>query len=384
MEFDVVVIGAGVCGIATALSLAETGAKVAVLEKGEICSGASSTNPGFCVLSYREDAYLMQLALDQQKQWVEFAARIGCELEYKQKGGLIILNNQEESAALEQLMEKCRSFGLKEIEMLNSKKTKLIEPYINEKAIVGSVYCQAEGMINPFKLNIAMADYAKKLGVEFFLCTQVNGFEKNKQEITLIKTNRGNFKSSLVVLAAGAWTSPIIELLQEKIPVFFDKGEAMVSMQVDKLVYHSITDGGLFIPSNEKMVIGACLGQTNSGNIVLAQATTKTNKYDTASTPTGMSKVAEKAVSLFPKLAEIDILRMWSGLIAYTQDRKPVFGFMNGINNLLIIAGFHSAIGISPKIGALVAEYYMTGKLQQGVLGYSPKRFDVLKKNDST
>jgi len=71
--FDVAIIGGGVCGSAIAYNLAKAGVKVALLEKGGICSGTTGTNPGFCVLTYREDPVVMEMALRQRLEWTALA-----------------------------------------------------------------------------------------------------------------------------------------------------------------------------------------------------------------------------------------------------------------------------------------------------------------------
>ena len=76
-KFDVAVVGGGVVGAAAAWKLSKAGAKVVLIEKDDLCAGASCTNPGFCVLSYRENPLVMDFAIRQQAQWDALVSEIG-------------------------------------------------------------------------------------------------------------------------------------------------------------------------------------------------------------------------------------------------------------------------------------------------------------------
>ena len=107
----------------------------------------------------------------------------------------------------------------------------------------------------------------------------------------------------------------------------------------------------------------------------MAQATTDVENYDCSSTYEGPKAVARRVLELFPKLSDLEILRMWGGAIAYTPDRAPLFGFLENRKNLLGVVGFHSAIGIAPILGKMVKEVYLKGSTGYDVAAYSPLRF---------
>jgi glycine/D-amino acid oxidase-like deaminating enzyme len=138
-----------------------------------------------------------------------------------------------------------------------------------------------------------------------------------------------------------------------------------------------VTDGSFFVREEKKppMVVGACLAQTKSGNIVLAQATTQVKNHDRSTSYAGPVAVAQKVLYYFPKLSNLEILRMWGGIVAYTPDRQPLFGFLPYPKNLFVNVGFHSAIGIAPILGRIVKDVYLKGKTQYDFAAYSPLRF---------
>ena len=123
------------------------------------------------------------------------------------------------------------------------------------------------------------------------------------------------------------------------------------------------------------MVVGACLGQTASGNIVIAQATTRPDTYDKTNSLEGPRRIARRVLQLFPSLTDLEIIRMWAGLVSFTDDHQPVFGAFDSPKNLFVINSFHSAVALSPAVGALVASYWKSGALPEEARAYSPERY---------
>ena len=376
-SFDVVVIGGGVTGSAIAWQFAKTNIKTALIEKEGICSGASATNPGFCVLSYRGDQLQLEMARKQMKDFKVLEKELEVDLEFSVTGSLIPISNQQELEVLSGLVSRCHSMGLQEIEMVTPGSAVKQEPALDPNKIISAVFCPGEGLINPLNLTNGLASTAKKYGAKIYTQTSVTSFEITGGRISAVITTAGRIKTEFVIMAAGAWTKEIAAMAGIDIPVKYERGEAMVSMAVPRMIRGMVTDGGLFVPpeSNQQMIVGACLGQTASGNIALAQATTDGADYNCGSTYDGPVKVARRVLKYFPSLEDLEIIRMWAGVVAYTEDKQPIFGFVGKPDNFFIVTTFHSAVGISPGIGEMVLEAYKQGRTTPEVLSYSPKRY---------
>lgn len=376
--YDVAVIGGGVCGTAIAYSLAKAGVKVALLEKRGICSGTSGTNPGFCVLTYREDPLLMEMALRQRLRWKSLEEDLEKNLEYAETGGLIPISNQRELEVLAGMADTRKEWGLHEVEIVSPKLAVQQESTLDPGQIIGALFCPWEGKINPFNLTFGMADKARRLGADIFVEDKVITMEVSRNVVRSIETLQQKIKADLFVCASGAWSADVAALAGVDLPVLYERGEAMVSIPLPPLIRGTITDGQLFVSSENdpEMVVGACLGQTATGNIVIAQATTSVEDYDRSSTLDGPRAVTQRVTKLFPMLKDLEILRMWGGVVAYTPDRSPLFGFFENYKNLMGVVGFHSAIGIAPVLGELVADVYLKGKTRYDMSAYSPQRFN--------
>jgi len=376
-HFDVIVIGGGVVGSAAAWKLSAAGARVALVEKNDLCAGASATNPGFCVLSYRENPLVMELALRQQSEWDPLVAEIG-DIEYRPTGGLIPITDDKQLGVLEGLCQGASAMGLKDIGIITPDEAAELEPMLDKRQIIAACWCPGEGKLNPFRLNLAMADRAAALGTTILTHTEATGFDIADGTIRAVETSKGRLEADLIVLCPGAWTRDIGALAGLDLPIFYERGEAMVSMPVRPTIQRIITDGSLFVQEltdEHPMTIGCCMGQTVSGNIVLAQSTSRPGNYDKSNTFAGMHGVAKRAVTLFPALRDLTIIRMWSGLVSFAADHMPVFGSCASLGNLFIANSFHSAIALAPSIGQLVADYWKSGSIPEAAKGYSPDRF---------
>jgi sarcosine oxidase subunit beta len=375
--YDVVVIGGGVCGAAIAWQLAKTKIKTALVEKEGICSGASATNPGFCVLTYRGDPLQLDMAREQMTNMPALAGELGVDLELSVSGGLIPISNQQELDILSGLVDNCHKNGLREVEIVKPCRAVEQEPALDPQKIIGAVYCPEEGLINPFRLTIGFASKAEEYGADIFTQTEVTELETTAGRISAVVTTRGAIKTDFVILAAGAWTKEIVNMVGVDLPVFYERGEAMISMTVPRIIRGMVTDGGLFVkPQNKpEMVVGACLSQTASGNVAMAQATTDVDNYNCRSTYNGPKMVAGRVLAYFPLLKDLEVIRVWAGVVAYTNDYIPVFGFLEKPDNLLITVAFHSSISIAGAIGNLALKAYERGGLSPELMAYSPQRF---------
>lgn len=380
-SYEVIIIGGGVCGCAIAYHLAKEGVKVALVEKGDICSAASGANLGFSVLSYRQNPITLKMAQDQLPILKGLSQKLEVDIEYAESGGLIPITSQEELQVLSSLVERCHEWGFKEIEIVNPQRANQQEPALDREKLIAAVFCPLEGILNPINLTIGFANAAKRNGADIYTNSSVIGFEIANKRIKEIILPTEKIKTNLVISAAGAWTRELINKVGIDLPIYYERGEAMISSPVSRIIKGAVTDGILFTETSsiENMIVGACLAQSASGGIILAQSTTEGEDYNIQNSPFGLSLVARRVLSFFPALKSLNIIRMWSGLVSFSEDKQPVFGFLDNPANMFVVTGFHSAIGIASAIGNMVKEVYFRDGSSYDVSAYSPLRF--IKKN---
>ena len=201
---DIVIIGAGIAGISTALELAERGLDVVVFEKGIVAGEQSSRNWGWCRQMGRdpEELPLIKISMDL---WRGMRQRINAEVGYREDGAVYLCRNEDELKKRQQWHDlyvkdhdlKTRMIGRKETAELAAG-AQVDWP--------GGLFTPDDGRAEPTMAVSAMAIAAQRLGVKIFQNCAVRLIEREAGKIAGVVTEKGSVKSSTVVLCGGAWS----------------------------------------------------------------------------------------------------------------------------------------------------------------------------------
>jgi glycine/D-amino acid oxidase-like deaminating enzyme len=377
-KVDVAIIGGGVVGSAIAYYLTKSGTSVALIEKNEIGSGASGVNPGFVVALYREHPLLLSMALDQLDHFDDLSEELNIDLEYEPTGGMLPVFNEAERESVSRLMKRNQDWGLKDAVMLDSSEARSVEPCLSPN-VLGAGYSPSEGKINPFHITLGFAKEASKKGAHISVHTEVTGFKCSSQKVTELETTAGPVKADTFVISTGAWTEGLGRLLGLDLPVYYHRGEAIITSPVTPTLKGIVTDGMFFVKKAKTSGrhYGAAMAQTKDGGIVLAQATSDVEDYDRRCTYWGVHVVANRVGTIFPKFNDFEIVRSWGGVTPYTDDSLPLFGYLKSYPNVFMSASFHSAIALSPQIGMMAADLITKGKTFRDVSPFAPGRMGL-------
>ena len=177
--YDVIIIGAGVSGAATARELSRYQAKICVIEKEEdVCCGTSKANSAIVHAGY--DAVTGSLKAKLNVRGNEMMEGLSKELDFpfKKCGSLVLCLDKEDYPNLEALYERGVANGVKEMRILDREEVLAMEPNVTDK-VYAALYAPTAGIVCPFGLNIALAENAYVNGVEFrFLCGQTPQYGK--------------------------------------------------------------------------------------------------------------------------------------------------------------------------------------------------------------
>lgn len=351
-KYNIIIIGAGIMGVMMAYYFSNRFKKIVVLEQNKIGYGASGTISGMLSLIDRESNLQLELSLKTLKIYKELEENNGADFEFLQEGGMALLDSKN-LEAVKRIIDNQKINGL-DVEILHSEKQiKKVQPFLNIKNIKVLAYCASEGTVNPFKIISYFAQEAKKNGVEFIENTKVIGFKKEGSRIKSVLTNSGSYYADLLVVTAGAWTHELMKNLNYDIPVYFNKGIAMVTQPTEKIIYGAIVSGDYLTGEFKDQSINIEPGfvQTKNGNIVLSQITTKETQYTDSVDFTLVSSLIKKALKCFPQLKNLSIIRSWGGIPPYTDDGLPIYGPIFGLDNLIIAVGFKGPFSIAPAVG---------------------------------
>ncbi len=188
--FDILIIGAGITGLAVARRLSRYRLHIGVLEKEpDVAMGATKANSAIVHGGYAEDSQTLkgQLCYPGRAQF----SRLENELHFgfRQTGSLVLTTNPADLAKLHALLENGRRNGLPDLEILSKEQILEIEPGANPQACY-ALYCKGAGICSPYEMAIALAENAVQNGVQLFLNQEVLGIEK--QEKGFLVTRRSS------------------------------------------------------------------------------------------------------------------------------------------------------------------------------------------------
>jgi len=385
-KYDVLVIGAGIIGSAIAYFLSKGKMKVAVFEKGNIGEGTSSACDGFVFLQSKKSGITLKLALESIHILKQLQDEFGRDIEYEQKGGLVIINSEIEKKVLSQKVKEHQAFGL-EVQMLDTEETLKIEPFLS-KEILGSTYCKLDGSINPIALTLAFAETAIKNGIDFYPSTEIENFIYEKSRIIgIISNKQEKIFADKIVLATGIYSNKLLSKINIQLPVKPRRGQVIVSEPIAPLLNHALLSGryicakllpemlqDLSDPLN-KMGISFGIEQTKSGNLLIGTSREFVGESKEI-TFKGIEYILKHATSIIPSLEDINIIRTFSGLRPYTIDGLPIISKLIPYDNLFIAAGHEGdGITLSAISGKLIKQMVLEEKLNYNIEELDYKRF---------
>lgn len=374
---DVIVIGGGIIGTCCAYYLAKEGLKVTLVERGEICSGASKTCQGHLFL-WELPEINIKLAKASKKLYWQLNEELDFDIELRNTGSMSIADSPESLDTLKKTIEELRNSGV-ECELIDSNEFSKREPNVISE-IAGGAYFPEDGQLNPLLATIGIAQASKKLGVEVKTNTLVKGIElsPDKSKATAVLTNDGKIKTKYIVNAAGAWSGQIGEMAGINIPVVPRKGNLIVVENVpDDFINCKIIIASGYLDSlkgDSKVAVAANIQQTKEGNLLLGSSREFTG-FNKEVNPEVISEIAKRCIRFFPALAELHTIRSWAGLRPYSPDMIPIIS--DSLIEGFFVATGHEGVGVTmgPITGKLIAQMITKQKTELPIERLSVNRF---------
>lgn len=207
-QSDVVIIGAGIQGIMTAINLRERGLSVTICEKGEV-GGEQSGRAYSQIISYKTSPEIFPLHHYGKKLWREMNARVNDDTSYRTQGRVEAIVTDKELATVREWI----ALNSEDPGFDTPLKTRIIHgeelaarlPNAQTNWELGG-FEEDAGSVDPETGTPVLARYAQRIGVKIFTNCAVRGIETEGGKIADVVTERGNIKTSSVVLAGGIWS----------------------------------------------------------------------------------------------------------------------------------------------------------------------------------
>lgn len=350
--YDVVIIGAGVSGSATARELSRYDLKICVVEKEEdVCCGTSKANSGIVHAGFDAESGSLMAKLNVEGNQMMEALSKELDFHFERNGSLVVCLNEEDRPNLQKLYERGVKNGVKELRIIEREELVKLEPNIADEA-VAALYAPTGGIVCPFGMNIAMAENAAVNGVEFRFDTEVTGFEK-KQGIWLVKTNKGEIETKYIVNAAGVYTDVFHNMVSEKkIHITPRRGDyCLLDRSTKGFVTHTIFQ----LPS--KFGKGVLVTPTVHGNTLVGPtAIDIEDREGTNTTGQGIDELIGKAGTTVKNLPIRQVITSFAGLRAHEDSHEFRIGELEDAKGFIDCAGIESpGLTSAPAIGKMVA-----------------------------
>lgn len=377
---DVVIVGGGIVGSACAYFLARAGARVTLLERGALGSGASKAGMSHVVTWEEPEAHL-RLAKASQVLYQQLANELPEDIEYRRTGSLAIVESANGIAAFRAMLDRLQAWGI-DCTFLDPADLRKAEPNLAPD-LAGAAYFPGDGMVNPLITTRALAHGAALCGAEIKTFAEVMGIERGAGgEITAVRTQAERISTGAVVIAAGAWSAALGQMAGLSVPIQPRKGVLVVTAPApDDLLNCKIVLSAGYMDSihsgGSGVAVAANIQQVRNGNLLLGSSRQFAG-FDLRVDPAVVGQMLGRCTRFFPRLRSLQAIRMWAGLRPYTPDLLPIIGKSERVPGLFVAAG-HEGIGITeaPITGKLISQIYFGEQTEFPAAVFSPDRFEA-------
>ena len=418
-QADVAVVGGGIAGSAVAYYLAKGGAKVVLLEKGEIAEEQSSRALGF-VRQQGRSLRELPMMMECNKMWQSLSQELNADVEWVQGGNLSVAYDDERMTQLEEWCKVGREYGL-DVEMLTGKQVHDMLPQANA-SFAGGMYTRSDGHAEPVKATTALARAAQENGAELITHCAVEDIETSNGRVTGVVTESGLVSAPVVVCAAGAWSPKVARMAGLSLPYRVVRATvtettptdpiSLVGFWVPGLSFRQRPNGSFYVMASGRYDYDVDLesfrdvrmfwpnflknrkefkinvGRELVRDIFRAMPWSPTQKHPFAHTvgvePEPNRRTVDTTMQrfhqLFPSLESVGVKSVWAGRIDATADGVPVLGEVESPKGFIFATGFSAhGFAMGPIVGRVISELILKG---ESSIDLHPLRHSRFKEGD--
>ena len=363
---DVIIVGGGVIGTAAAYYAAKAGKKVTLLDRGDIAAGTSGACDGFIILQSKNPGPHLELALQSAAMYRNLSAELDYDLEYMPCGGMVVAETDKQAELLRTLIKKQQAAGLS-VELLPIKEAREREPLLAED-LWGAAYCREDAQVNPIRVAQGFSQAARRLGAQIRSGVEAQELIVENGRVCGVKTAESELRADYVVNAAGVWAPELVAPFGIDLPIKPRRGQILVTEPLPSMLHHVLLCACYLIAKyhpeeldlsdrQHRLGVGLAVEQTAHGGLLIG-STREFVGFDRRTTLAGIEAVAQHARRILPALANVNIIRTFSGLRPHTPDGLPILGPVPELPGLIMAAGHEGdGIALAPITGKKVTEY---------------------------
>jgi sarcosine oxidase subunit beta len=369
--YDVVIVGGGLHGLATAYYLAKNhGLKnVAVVERGWLGNGNAVRNTTVIRSNYLRDES-MPLYEFSLKLWETLQAELDYDVLFDQRGLLGLAHTTAEAAAARRTVYANRLAGI-DAEWLEPKDVKAFCPIVNispsaRYPVVGASLQRRGGIARHDLVMFAFARAASALGVDLLQGCEVVGFDIARNRVLGVQTSQGKIAAEKVALV-GAGRSPLLARMAGfELPIQSTPLQALVSDGLDQVLNCVVMSGLLHV----------YVSQARNGGLVMGAARDNYVSYAQRGSFHILEWQFQAALELYPIMSRAHMLRTWAGIVDVSPDASPIIG-RTPIENLFVNCGWGTGgFKATPVSGWVYAHTLAHGEPHELNAAFSLERFE--------
>src|SRR5579859_2291729 len=369
-RYDVVIIGGGSHGLATAYYLAKNHGvtNVAVLEQSYIGSGAAGRNTTIIRSNYRtpEGAAFYRRSVELYEG---LSAELDFNLMFSQHGHLTLAHSDRALGVMRERAEVNQLLGI-DSEVVSPEQIAKLCPQLNlgprqTWPIQGALYHAPGGIIRHDAVVWGFARGADRGGAEIHQNTEVLGMSRTNGRVDRVRTNRGWIKAGQVLNCTAGWSTLINDMAGVPLPITTHILQACVTEAMKPLLDVVIVSSQMHI----------YVSQTDRGEFLMGAEIEPWTTYRMQGTLNFLQEVCRHTLELFPQLERARLLRSWAGLCDLSPDYSPILG-RTEVENFHVSAGWGTyGFKAAPIVGKTLAELVATGRTPDLIAPFALERF---------
>ncbi len=370
-RYDVVIVGAGVHGLATAYYLGKLHGirSVALIEKSYLGAGSSGRNTAIIRSNYRTPEGIC--FYDASVKLYEGLSRdLGWNVLFSQCGHLTVAHSDASVTGLRVRAENNQMLGV-DSRIIYPEEIRRLVPSLDMSSkakypILAALYHPPGGIIRHDAVVWGYARACDRMGIEIHQHTQVTGIRVEAGRARSVITSRGEIEAGHVVNVTAGWATTVSQMAGVPLQIVTHPLQACVTEPLK--------------PFLDKVIVSATLhvyvNQTDKGELVIGAEIDPYQTYSMKATLPTLEQMATYTLELFPQLHGVRVLRQWAGVCDMTPDFAPIIGAASEVKNFYMDVGWGTyGFKAAPIAGKCLAETIATGKAPKLIEPFSPTRF---------
>jgi len=371
-EYDIVIVGAGGHGLATAYYLAKNHGitDIAVLEKGWLGGGNTGRNTTVVRSNYLWDdsAHLYEHAL---KLWEGLSQDLNFNVMFSQRGVVFLAQTRHELREMNRRVGALRLNGI-DSEMLSVAQLKREVPILdtnpgNRYPILGGMIQRRGGTARHDAVAWGFARAADARGVDIIQNCAVTGIRRDGNRVTGVETTRGTIGARKIGVVAAGHVGTIMAMAGLRIPIESFPLQALVSEPIKPVLDTVVMSGQVHV----------YVSQSDKGELVIGASRDNYNSYAQRGSLPIVEEQLAALVELFPIVSRLRMLRQWAGIVDCAPDASPIIG-LTPVDGLFVNCGWGTGgFKATPGSGWVFADTIANGRPHKLNEAFSLERFST-------